>query len=58
MEQEDQVGGGNVEKNKQIRRGEVMAGLKYIKRDFVFYSNFEQEPAEDGGRCGGAREFW
>lgn len=25
-----------------------MAGLKYIKRDFVFHSNFEQEPVEDG----------
>lgn len=21
-----------------------MAGLKYIKRDFVFYTNFDQEP--------------
>lgn len=25
-----------------------MAGLKYIKSDFVFYSNFDQEPVEDG----------
>lgn len=25
-----------------------MAGLKYIKRDFVFYSNFDQKPVEDG----------
>lgn len=25
-----------------------MAGLKCIKRDFVFYSNFDWEPVEDG----------
>lgn len=25
-----------------------MAGPEYIKRDFVFYINFDQEPVEDG----------